>query len=141
MVKKTPKSHASTAGATPASRDIDEIIKKLDDWRGDTFAKVRQIIKVSNPEIEEEIKWRKPTNPEGVPVWSYNGGICTGEAYKDHLKFTFFNGASLDDPDHLFTQTGTLRCAIDFYEGDEVREKAMKELIRAAIALNVARNS
>ncbi len=120
-----------------ASKQIDEMIKELRDWRGKTLAKVRQLIKEADPEIIEEIKWKKPTNPAGVPVWSHNGGICTGEAYKDHIKFTFFKGASLEDPSHLFTQPGTVRRAIDFHEGDSINEVAFKNLIRAAVALNL----
>ncbi|HZW57696.1 MAG TPA: DUF1801 domain-containing protein [Nitrososphaerales archaeon] len=120
-----------------ASKQIDEMIKVLRDWRGKTLAKVRQVIKEADPEIIEEIKWKKPTNPAGVPVWSHNGGICTGEIYKGHLKFTFFKGASLEDPSHLFTQPGTVRRAIDFHEGDMINETALKNLIRAAVALNL----
>ena len=136
MVKSTTKTQA-----TPASKEIDEMIKGLHDWRGKTFAKVRQVIREADTEIIEEIKWRKPSNPAGVPVWSKNGGICTGETYKDHLKFTFYKGASLEDPSHLFTQSGSLRRAIDFYEADAVNEPALKALIRAAIALNLASKS
>ena len=119
-----------------ASKLIDERIRELGDWRGKTLAKVRQLIKEADPEIVEELKWKKPTNPAGVPVWSHNGGICTGETYKDHVKFTFFKGASLDDPSHLFTQLGTIRRAIDFHEGDKINEQALKALIREAVALN-----
>ncbi|MDG7001964.1 MAG: DUF1801 domain-containing protein [Nitrososphaerota archaeon] len=128
-------------GTTGASKHIDAMIKELPDWRGKTFAKVRELIKEADREIVEEIKWKKPTNPAGVPVWSHNGGICTGETYKDHLKFTFFKGASLDDPSHMFTQPGTLRRAIDFYENDKINEKALKELVRSAVALNLAKKS
>jgi hypothetical protein len=129
---------STTGNVKPASKMIDERITELDDWRGETLAKVRQLIKEADPEIVEEIKWKKPTNPAGVPVWSHNGGICTGEIYKDHVKFTFFKGASLDDSSHLFTQPGTLRRAIDFHEGDRINKQALKALFRAAIALNLA---
>jgi hypothetical protein len=131
------KSSAEAQADTPASKEIDEMIKGLGDWRGKTFAKVRELIKTADPEIVEEIKWRKPSNPDGVPVWSHNGSICTGETYKDHLKFTFFKGASLNDPSHLFTQPGSVRQAIDFHEGDTINEAAFKSLVREAVAFNL----
>lgn len=121
----------------PVSKLIDERIRDPGDWRGRTLAKVRQLIKEADPEIVEEVKWRKPSNPEGIPVWYHNGGVCTGETYKDHIKFTFFNGASLEDPTHLFNQPGTVRRAIDFHEGDTINEAALKNLIRSAVALNL----
>ena len=127
---------AGPDGSPHASEEIDEMIRGLDDWRGKTLAKVRQLIKEADPDVVEEIKWRKPSNPTGVPVWDHNGGICTGETYKDHVKFTFFKGASLEDPAHLFTQPGTLRRAIDFHERDTINEVALKNLIRAAVAYN-----
>ena len=114
---------------------IDARIKELGDWRGETLAKVRQFIKEADPEVVEEWKWVKPTNP-GTPVWSHNGGICTGETYKSAVKFTFFKGASLADPSHLFDQSGTVRRAIDIHEGDKIDEAAFKNLIRAAVELN-----
>ncbi|MDG6994910.1 MAG: DUF1801 domain-containing protein [Nitrososphaerota archaeon] len=130
---------SSTSGREkPASKLIDERIRELGDWRGKTLAKVRQLIKEADPEIIEEVKWRKPSNPGGIPVWYHNGGVCTGETYKDHVKFTFFNGASLEDPSHLFNQPGTVRRAIDFHEGDSINEVALKDLIRAAVALNMS---
>ena len=141
MVKSSAEAQAGSKGAISTSKEIDDTIGELDDWRGTTFAKVREIIRESDPEIVEEIKWRKPTNPAGVPVWSRNGGICTGEIYKDHLKFTFFKGVSLDDPSHLFTQHGSTRCAIDFYEEDKINEKSIKALVREAVALNLAGKS
>ena len=116
---------------------ISERIKKLGDWRGKAFSRVRQLIKEADPEIVEELKWKKPTNPEGVPVWSHNGGICTGEVYNDHIKLTFFKGASLKDPDRLFTQDGTVRRAIDISEGDSINEAAFKKLMREAVSLNL----
>ena len=122
----------------PASNLIDQKIREPSDWRESTFARIRELIKEADPEIAEEVKWRKPSNPSGVPVWYLNGGVCTGETYKDHIKLTFFKGASLEDPAHLFTQPGTVRRAIDFYEGDTIDELALKDLIRAAVALNAA---
>ncbi len=113
-------------------------IKRPGDWRERTLTKVRQLIKESDPEIVEEWKWKKPSNPAGVPVWYHNGGVCTGETYKDHVKLTFFKGASLPDPSHLFNQLGTVRRAIDFHEGDAIDEQAFKALIRAAVSLNTS---
>ena len=120
----------------PASELISKRIKELDDWRGKTLERMRRLIKEADPEIVEEWKWVKPTSP-GTPVWSHNGGICTGETYKDHVKLTFFKGASLDDPSHLFNQPGTVRRAIDIHEGDKINEDAFKKLIREAVALNL----
>lgn len=120
----------------PSSKMIEDRIKELGDWRGKTLSRVRKLIKEADPEVVEEIKWRKPSNPEGVLVWDHNGGICTGETYKDHVKFTFFKGASLEDPSHLFNQDGSLRRAIDFFEGDDIDEEELKALIRRAVALN-----
>jgi len=116
---------------------IDEKIKELGDWRGETLSKVRGIIKEADPNIAEEWKWVKPTNP-GVPVWSHNGGICTGETYKDKVKLTFFKGAALDDPSGLFNSSleGKVRRAIDFHEGEEVDAEAFRALVRAAVTLN-----
>jgi len=119
------------------SQLIDARIKELGDWRGETLAKVRRLIKEADPEVVEEWKWVKPTNP-GTPVWSRNGGICTGETYKSAVKLTFFKGASLDDPSHLFNQPGTVRRAIDIHEGDKIDEEAFKTLIRAAVKLNAS---
>ena len=121
------------------SQLIDTRIKELCDWRGETLAKVRRLIKEADPEVVEEWKWVKPTNP-GTPVWSHNGGICTGETYKDHIKLTFFKGASLDDSSHLFTQPGTVRRAIDIHEGEKIDEEAFKTLIRAAVKLNISKS-
>ena len=120
-----------------ASALINEKIKELGDWRGKTLAKVREIIHKADPEIAEEWKWVKPTNP-GTPVWSHNGGICTGETYKNAVKLTFFKGAALSDPSGLFNSSleGNVRRAIDIHEGDKVDEAALKDLIRAAVALN-----
>ena len=137
MVKSSAKPQAGTAGTTLPSEQIDEMISELADWRGKTLSKIRQLIKEADPEVVEELKWKKPSNPAGVPVWSHNGGICTGETYKDHVKFTFFKGASLNDPSRLFTQPGTVRRAIDFRESDTIKEAAFKKLIREAVALNL----
>lgn len=121
-----------------ASRRIDERVRDLGDWRGETLSRVRAIIKEVDPDVVEEWKWAKPTNP-GVPVWSHHGGICTGETYNDKVKLTFFKGASLDDPSGLFNSSlgGKVRRAIDMYEGDEIDEEALKRLIREAVALNL----
>ena len=119
---------------------IDERIKELGDWRGKTLSKVRGIIKEADRDIAEEWKWVKPTNP-GTPVWSHNGGICTGETYKNAVKLTFFKGAALNDPSGLFNSSldGKVRRAIDFHEGEKIDEKALKALIRAAVTLNTSR--
>jgi hypothetical protein len=121
-----------------ASALIDDRIKKLGDWRGRTLAKVRDIIHAADPEIVEEWKWVKPTNP-GTPVFSRGGIICTGEAYKNAVKLTFAKGAELKDPSRLFNASleGNVRRAIDIHEGDTIDETALKNLIRAAVALNL----
>jgi len=108
------------------------------DWRGETLARVREVIERAEPDVVEEVKWKKPSSPAGVPVWSLDGIICTGETYKDKVKLTFAKGASLDDPSGLFNSSleGNTRRAIDLFEGDEVDEEALAELIRAAAALN-----
>jgi hypothetical protein len=121
------------------SQFIDARIQELGDWRGETLAKVRRLIKEADSEVVEEWKWVKPTNP-GTPVWSHNGGICTGETYKSSVKLTFFKGASLDDPSHLFNQPGTVRSAIDIQEGEKIDEEAFKTLIRAAVKLNTSKS-
>jgi hypothetical protein len=121
-----------------ASAFIDEKIKQLGDWRGKTLAKVREIIHQADPEIVEEWKWVKPTNP-GTPVFSHGGIVCTGETYKSAVKLTFARGAALKDPAGLFNSSleGNVRRAIDIHEGDKVDEAALKDLIRAAVALNL----
>jgi hypothetical protein len=120
-------------GASP-SQLIDARIEELGDWRGETLARVRSLIKQADPEVVEEWKWR------GVPVWYHAGMICTGETYKNYVKMTFAKGASLDDPSSLFNSSleGNVRRAIDIHEEDEIDEKALKALIRAAVALNTA---
>ena len=119
------------------SRQIDDRISELGDWRGATLAKVREIIKEADPDVVEEWKLVKPTIP-GVPVWAHEGGICTGEVYKNIVKFTFFKGASLSDPARLFNSSlgGKVRRAIDVAETDEIDETALKKLVREAVALN-----
>jgi hypothetical protein len=117
-----------------ASQLIDARIKELNDWRGETLARVRKLIKQAEPDVVEEWKWR------GVPVWSHTGIICTGETYKNAVKLTFAKGASLEDPSGLFNSSleGNTRRAIDLHEGDKIDEKALKALIRAAVALNTS---
>ena len=124
-----------SSGGESASALIDTRIKELDDWRGETLARVRAIIKQADPDVVEEWKWR------GVPVWSHAGIICTGETYKTAVKMTFAKGASLDDPSGLFNASleGNTRRAIDLHEGDAIDEKALKALIRAAVVLNTSR--
>ena len=114
--------------------------KEQGDWRESTLARVRQIIKKADPEIVEEMKWKKPSNPDGIPVWSHDGIVCTGETYKDHIKMTFAKGASLKDPDRLFNASlaGQVTRAIDVHEGESINEIALKKLIHAAVALNHA---
>jgi hypothetical protein len=123
---------------TNASKLIDEKIKDLGDWRGKTLSRVRAIIKNADPEVVEEWKWAKATSP-GTPVWSHNGGLCTGETYKEVVKLTFFKGAALNDPAGLFNSSlsGNVRRAIDIKEGDNINEGALKKLVREAVALNV----
>jgi hypothetical protein len=117
---------------------IDEKIKQLGDWRGKMLARVRGIVRAADPEVEEEWKWAKATNP-GTPVWSHGGIVCTGETYKNVVKMTFAKGAALKDPSRLFNSSleGNVRRAIDIHEGDTVDEAALKELIRAAVAANL----
>lgn len=113
----------------------------MSDWREKKLARVRALIKEADPEIVEERKWKKPSNPEGVPVWSREGIVCTGETYKDCVKLTFMSGAALKDPSGLFNSSlaGGTRRAIDIREGDEIDEKALTSLVRAAVALNKSR--
>ena len=122
---------------TDASALIDKRIRELGDWRGKTLSEVRGIIREADPDVVEEWKWVKPTNP-GTPVWSHNGGVCTGESYKNVVKLTFFKGASLNDPSGLFNSSleGKVRRAIDIKETDQVNAPALKKLIREAVALN-----
>jgi hypothetical protein len=119
---------------------IDERIRELDDWRGETLARIRALIKEADPDVVEEVKWQKANSPAGVPVWSHDGIICTGETYKSVVKTTFAKGASLADPSGLFNSSleGNVRRAIDFREGEEIDEQAFKALIRAAVDLNTS---
>jgi hypothetical protein len=130
--KRVPNSAA-------ASRKITKRIQELGDWRGETLALVRQLIHDGDPEIEEEWKWEKPSSP-GTPVWSHEGGVCTGESYKQVVKLTFFRGASIKDPKKLFNSSleGNTRRAIDLREGEKLDEAAFKQLVRAAVAANSA---
>jgi hypothetical protein len=122
-----------------ASANITRRIQELGDWRGATLAHVRKLIHDADPDIEEEWKWVKPTNP-GTPVWSHDGGVCTGESYKQVVKLTFFRGASIQDPKKLFNSSleGGTRRAIDLREGEKINDAAFKQLIRAAVAANAA---
>jgi hypothetical protein len=142
-MKKTKSASKEAKGAASPSRLIDAKIKALGDWRGETLARVRALIKQADPEAIEEVKWRKPSNPHGVPVWEHDGIICTGETYKNYVKLTFAKGASLADPSGLFNASleGNMRRAIDLHEGDKLEEKAFKTLIRAAVALNTSKRA
>ena len=122
---------------------IDEKLQAMGDWRGAMLAKLRRLIHEADPEVEEAVKWRKPSNPAGVPVWEHDGMLCTGETYTDKVKLTFARGASIDDPSGLFNSSldGGTRRAIDFREGDAVDEAAFKALIRDAVAVNGARSA
>jgi len=133
-MKKRTSGSKEGKGGDPPSQLIDARIKELSDWRGEMLARVRILIKQADPEVVEEWKWR------GVPVWSHAGMICTGETYKNVVKMTFAKGASLEDPSGLFNSSleGNTRRAIDFHEGDKIDEKALKALIRAAVALNTS---
>jgi hypothetical protein len=131
-------------GEASPSRLIDARIAALGDWRGETLARVRKIIRQADPEVVEEVKWRKPSNGMlGVPVWEHDGIICTGETYKAVVKMTFARGASLEDPSGLFNASleGNMRRAIDIREGDKINEKALQALIRAAVSLNTAKRA
>lgn len=133
-MKKTKRGSKEGEGGDSPSQLIDARIKELSDWRGETLARVRTLIKRADPEAVEEWKWR------GIPVWSHAGMICTGEAYKNVVKVTFAKGASLEDPSGLFNSSfeGNTRRAIGFHEGDTIDEEALKALVRAAVALNTS---
>ena len=136
-------SKEGNGGDTP-SQLIDARIEELGDWRGETLARVRTLIKEADPDMVEEVKWRKPSNAMlGVPVWEHAGIICTGETYKSVVKLTFAKGAALKDPSGLFNSSleGNVRRAIDIHEGDKIDEKALKALIRAAVALNTSKRA
>jgi hypothetical protein len=139
IMKKSKSGTKVAKAGDSVSELIDARIRELTDWRGETLARVRLLIKQADPEVVEEVKWRKPSNSMlGVPVWSHNGIICTGETYKNAVKLTFAKGASLADPSGLFNSSleGNTRRAIDFHEGDKIDAKALKALIRAAVAMN-----
>jgi hypothetical protein len=146
-VKKATTAMEKNSGAKQAkgsgspSHLVDKRIAALADWRGDVLARVRALIRQADPDVVEEVKWRKPSNAmRGVPVWEHDGIICTGETYKQYVKLTFARGAALDDPSGLFNSSleGNVRRAIDIHEGDKINEKALKALIRAAVALNTS---
>lgn len=137
--KSTPK---KTSGGDKPAALIDARIKKLGDWRGETLAHVRALIKAADPDVVEEVKWRKPSNGMlGVPVWEHNGIVCTGETYKAAVKLTFANGAAIKDPSGLFNASldGNVRRAIDLHECATINEKAFKALICAAVEFNIAK--
>ncbi len=141
MAKTTSEeSTKATAGAPSESpsKEIDAGIEEMGDWRGETLSRIRSLIKQADPDVVEEVKWRKPSNPAGVPVWSHDGIICTGETYKDKVKFTFAKGAALEDPKGIFNASleGNARRAIDLFEGDQIDEQAFKALFQEAVALN-----
>ena len=140
MKKRSPEGLRGKQGKGGDSQLIDARIKELSDWRGATLTRIRMLIKQADPEVVEEVKWRKPSSPGGVPVWSHAGMICTGETYKNAVKLTFARGASLADPSGLFNSSleGNTRRAIDFHEGDKIDEKALQALFRAAVALNTS---
>jgi hypothetical protein len=145
MPVKTARKSAKTATRTAKTSDaasamIDARIRELGDWRGPVLKRMRELIHKADPQVVEEWKWQKATSP-GTPVWSHNGGICTGESYKQVVKLTFFQGASLKDPARLFNSSleGNTRRAIDIREGDKIDEAAFKDLIRAAVAFNAAK--
>lgn len=137
-MKKAKKDSIEGGNVSP-SQEIDARINSLTDWRGEMLARIRILIKQADPEVVEEVKWRKPSNSMlGVPVWEHGGILCTGETYKAVVKLTFPKGASLEDPAGLFNSSlqGNTRRAIDFHEGEKLNEKAFKALIRAAVVLN-----
>jgi hypothetical protein len=138
-MSKTPAKKSNGTKSESPARLIDARIKAMGDWRGATLARMRALIKAADPDIVEEVKWRKPSNPNGVPVWEHDGIVCTGETYKAAVKLTFANGAALLDPDGVFNASldGNQRRAIDIHEGETVDEKAFKALVRAAVAHNV----
>ena len=137
-MKRSETGRVETGSRNSGANEVDARIEELGDWRGAMLARLRGVIKQADPDVVEECKWKKPSNPAGVPVWSHDGMICTGETHKSVVKMTFAKGAFLDDPAGLFNSSleGNLRRAIDFSEDDKVNERALKALIRAAVALN-----
>jgi hypothetical protein len=139
MATKTANKKISTGTQSTASQEMDAKINKLTDWRGPMLARLRAIINQADPEIIEEMKWKRPSNPAGSPIFSHDGIVVNVEAFKNYVKMTFANGVSLPDPAGLFNApfTGNVRRAIDFREGDKINEKALKTLIRDAVTLNI----
>ena len=140
--RKTSATAKKTSRTKASAQSTDSRAQPSNDWQSDTLARLRTIVHRADPDIVEEVKWRKPSNGmRGVPVWSRNGIICTGETYKTAVKMTFAKGASLKDPSKLFNSSleGNTRRAIDFHEGEKIDEKALQELIRAAVALNTTK--
>ena len=139
-MKKTKSASKQPTGGVSPAQEIDARIAELGDWRGEMLARVRAVIRQADPDVVEEVKWRKPSQPAGVPVWSHGGIICTGETYKDKVKLTFARGAALADPAGLFNSSlsGNTRRAIDLHEGDAIDEPALAALVRAAVALNTS---
>jgi len=137
-MKKSSSQGVESAAGQSASSEVDARIGQLGGWRGEMLARLRALIRQADPDVVEECKWKKPSNPLGTPVWYHDGILCTGETYKSAVKLTFANGAALDDPAGLFNSSldGNVRRAIDFHEGDKVNEKAFKALVRAAVGLN-----
>jgi hypothetical protein len=137
-MKKPTTTMKKSTSASKKAKGEDSLSQN--DWRARTLAHIRTLIQQADPEVVEEVKWRKPSSPAGVPVWSHAGIICTGETYKNAVKMTFVKGASLPDPSGLFNSSleGNTRRAIDFHEGDKINERALKALIRAAVALNTS---
>jgi len=142
VIKRSASKTAKPAHSESGSLEVDAKIAEYPDWRGELLMRLRALIKQADPAVVEECKWKKPSNPLGVAVWSHNGMICTGEVYKAAVKLTFANGASVDDPSGLFNSSleGNQRRAIDFHERDKVDEKAFKALFREAVALNTSKN-
>ncbi len=141
--RKTSATAKKTSRTKASAQSTDSRAQPSNDWQSDTLARLRTIVHRADPDIVEEVKWRKPSNGmRGVPVWSRNGIICTGETYKTAVKMTFAKGASLKDPSKLFNASleGNTRRAIDFHEGEKIDEKALQELIRAAVALNTTKS-
>ena len=140
-MKQSGSRKVESATREMGSNEVDARIKELGDWRGEMLSRIRAVVKQADPDVIEECKWKKPSNPRGVPVWSHGGMICTGETHKSVVKMTFAKGAFLDDPAGLFNSSldGNLRRAIDLHEGDKLNEKALKALIRAAVALNTSK--
>ena len=134
-----PTSHPNSEAASAKISKLIQELQEQADWRGGILAHVRQLIQDADSDIQEEWKWEKPKSP-GTPVWSHDGGVCTGESYKQAVKLTFFRGASLKDPEQLFNSSlgGNTRRAIDIHEGEEINEAAFKQLIRAAVEANIA---